>query len=1272
MRLGQGFNSYTQQICVDDAVVINNDRAENVLLNDGTTMRILAQTQAKPSAWTRQKEVLVDDRTVGIKPAPSQLPRPPKRVEPEAIEEPDIVEPTNSEEPAVEESNIENDTHEQESPTDDDTPVDTPAGTVDSASESAHTQTAEERDTELATGGQDDTVAVPDPAPAVEKSESPTSKPVPATIKKSAGRQRSASVGGGNKSGPSPNAKADRQALQAALARRKLREEKEAEERERLEQEKLKEAREHQRKLEAEAREEDRLRRQEERDEQRKIRSEKRAFEEQRRKDMYKAINDAAAAKNKALSMDEMKAIAKQNQFAERWNGMLENTQDFIFDGSAPRGPSQTVTYTSRFVDRLSDITDDMCISGSLSIKAAKIGGSGRGSFIDSDKFKESDLNFYISVKVVNQTVNFKDALEFNPLRSVDQNNFAKVYGDSFISGFQEGGEFNALVSMKILNKAKKTDIQAEAKVAFTAGPMSVEAEANVGIARENIETNTETTIQVSWMGGGHIKPMEQQWDIKSLMQAAARFPDLVADCPQRTYAILTKYENLRSFVARKPASYSKLQYENAQLYTNVLMEAFMSYKTLYKQISDYMFQIRQKTMEIVPWEKKDAADAASKAAATEGTTESLTALVSIASKKGGPVKRVKDPKTGLYPFVQDYSRFEATMGGLDEARKSIRRQMSRIVNEVDNIENDPKLATDEDHEEPFQPPATFEMRVPTVDIPERLRPKEIPLTGRRIQAKPQTEEERKKEAKRLEDLAKAPALHSREEAFEPDEIEEFAKCVEQDPSIGHHVQVTRSVGSTNKANKWFNHLDFLREDWHIRSIKIRVSEAVVRSLTVEYENGLVVQRGGVGTNGHTFELSSLIPGERITSGAIETGHYCSADNPTILSIQLFTNRGRSLVAQSAQSKPLGEGRALKDGHEFDKIKIVHFDNPFSKGTLKGFYGRDQDATGKPGVYRLGCIWGDILPEALPAGPVAPPNSDLRRIIPSRYGQTGWTSYDNGTGTHGARFGITYPTSPKVIYALSEVRSTHSSANEPAGWNMGNDGVPDVTTTGFTSTTRKVGGDQIHIIEYSWLSLPDNEVNFNVGYHDFESEITDSQLNASGSYNVVFAKEYKTVPATPAIWCVSLDYTGGGHLEANPRLVGSVSNLTTKGFTLTIKSWGGSRHAGNVWGWCVWDKEYDGIKVKAGTKDWGTFESTSDAVVGKTQFWQPDFGNGKGPVSIMTGISGFDLNIESANHMLHLESKYTGSLDNGRIRFAPDASVKARWMQAMYVAILED
>ena len=49
MRLGQGFNSYTQQICIDDAVVVNPDRADNILTNDGSTMRTLVETMGSYS-----------------------------------------------------------------------------------------------------------------------------------------------------------------------------------------------------------------------------------------------------------------------------------------------------------------------------------------------------------------------------------------------------------------------------------------------------------------------------------------------------------------------------------------------------------------------------------------------------------------------------------------------------------------------------------------------------------------------------------------------------------------------------------------------------------------------------------------------------------------------------------------------------------------------------------------------------------------------------------------------------------------------------------------------------------------------------------------------------------------------------------------------------------------------------------------------------------------------------------------------------------------------
>lgn len=149
----------------------------------------------------------------------------------------------------------------------------------------------------------------------------------------------------------------------------------------------LKEQRAYQKKLLLQQRQDEADRRKEERDEQRAIRKEQREWDAKRRDESRKAIQDAASLK--ATTLEDLEKIRAQNQFVERFNGMTEQTQKYDFDPTAPRGPSQTVTYTSRFVDRLSDVLDDMSVSGSLSIKAGKVGGSGKGSFVDSDKFKE-------------------------------------------------------------------------------------------------------------------------------------------------------------------------------------------------------------------------------------------------------------------------------------------------------------------------------------------------------------------------------------------------------------------------------------------------------------------------------------------------------------------------------------------------------------------------------------------------------------------------------------------------------------------------------------------------------------------------------------------------------------------------------------------------------------------------------------------------------------------------------------------------------------------
>ena len=72
-----------------------------------------------------------------------------------------------------------------------------------------------------------------------------------------------------------------------------------------------------------------------------------------------------------------------------------------------------------------------MNISGSLSIKTATVGGAASGSYVDSDKFKDADINFQLTVKVVNQVVQPSEYSIFNKLDKVTPQNFAELYGVS-------------------------------------------------------------------------------------------------------------------------------------------------------------------------------------------------------------------------------------------------------------------------------------------------------------------------------------------------------------------------------------------------------------------------------------------------------------------------------------------------------------------------------------------------------------------------------------------------------------------------------------------------------------------------------------------------------------------------------------------------------------------------------------------------------------------------------------------------------------------------
>ncbi|KAE8221640.1 hypothetical protein CF319_g5032 [Tilletia indica] len=432
MRLGQGFNSYTQQICVDDAVVMNPERAENVVTNDGVTMRILAQKMKKASVWRQMAEYVVNGELADGDTEPDPNQRPPSG-EDSATETAD---------PEYEEDNDE-----------------------DVTERSKLVKEEVERQARLA----------------LLKSQAPASNP-DGTIADA--EQPSQTTNGDTKPGDMTNEQVteelEKEKQHAAEINKKLTVSREAS-------------------IKADA-----------------------------KKLMSKVENAKEELDKKTQAFNE--------KVAARSTGMGKSKR-LTWSMEKSIGTSQIVSYSSRFIDKLSEVADDMSASAALAIKTGSFGGSGSGAFIDTDKFHSSDIKLYLSCKVINQSVNFKDSLEYNPIRSVSEANqelFTKVFGDSFISGFLEGGELNAVVLIKILNDVKRKDIMAEAQVALTKG-LEIDGQGNIALAKANIAMNTEVSINVRWSGGGSIKSYNEEWTIDSLMAAANRFPYLVSQFPQRT-----------------------------------------------------------------------------------------------------------------------------------------------------------------------------------------------------------------------------------------------------------------------------------------------------------------------------------------------------------------------------------------------------------------------------------------------------------------------------------------------------------------------------------------------------------------------------------------------------------------------------------------------------------------------------------------------------------------------------------------------------------------
>ena len=213
--------------------------------------------------------------------------------------------------------------------------------------------------------------------------------------------------------------------------------------------------------------------------------------------------------------------LAPYNDSMRPGMGFNSYTQSLCIDGAVEiregdmiktDNPSQNVTYSSKIVENLSEVVSSMQVSHSASIKKGTVEIAGNGDTINEEKIKSSDVNAVISVKVVNQTVVGNDNAAFRPLPGIfpGTTQFNDRFGDCYISGFITGGEFNGIISMKVVDRSKTASVVSTIKRSSRTGRSSeftldMDSSSNSFLDASTLN-DTETTITVSWMGGGQIK----------------------------------------------------------------------------------------------------------------------------------------------------------------------------------------------------------------------------------------------------------------------------------------------------------------------------------------------------------------------------------------------------------------------------------------------------------------------------------------------------------------------------------------------------------------------------------------------------------------------------------------------------------------------------------------------------------------------------------------------------------------------------------------------
>lgn len=121
---------------------------------------------------------------------------------------------------------------------------------------------------------------------------------------------------------------------------------------------------------------------------------------------------------------------------------------------------------------------------------------SGKAAFVDSTDIKNADIKYLVHVKVTNQRLIADNITEFAPIDHIEPGQFTEIYGDCFISGFIEGGEFDALVTVTTEETMKKNSLSGGLELGANISGFDVAGKVDGGVENNSNDKKARTKIR--------------------------------------------------------------------------------------------------------------------------------------------------------------------------------------------------------------------------------------------------------------------------------------------------------------------------------------------------------------------------------------------------------------------------------------------------------------------------------------------------------------------------------------------------------------------------------------------------------------------------------------------------------------------------------------------------------------------------------------------------------------------------------------------------------